>query len=76
VLEQGSRLGEAMKSRAAIEQAERILVEAQRCGPDEAFHLLRRASPRENVKLREIARLVVDNVVTGGTDPADGPSAR
>ena len=59
------RLGEAMKSRAAIEQAKGILMGVQRCGPDEAFDLLRRASQRENVKLREIAQRMVDQVAAG-----------
>jgi GAF domain-containing protein len=56
-----ARLGEAMKSRATIEQAKGILMGAQRCGPDEAFALLTRASQRENVKLREIAQRIVEN---------------
>jgi GAF domain-containing protein len=58
--ELSARLGEAMKSRATIEQAKGILMGAQRCGPDEAFDLLTRASQRENVKLREIARRIVE----------------
>jgi GAF domain-containing protein len=57
----GARLGEAMKSRATIEQAKGILMGAQRCGEAEAFALLTRASQRENVKLREIARRIVAN---------------
>jgi GAF domain-containing protein len=56
-----TRLGEAMKSRATIEQAKGILMGAQRCGPEEAFELLTRASQRENVKLREIASRIVDS---------------
>jgi GAF domain-containing protein len=55
-----ARLGEAIKSRATIEQAKGILMGAQRCGPDEAFELLIRASQRENVKLRDIARRIVE----------------
>jgi GAF domain-containing protein len=60
-----ARLGEAMRSRATIEQAKGILMGAQRCGPDEAFALLTRASQRENVKLREIARRIVDHAADG-----------
>jgi GAF domain-containing protein len=56
-----ARLGEAMKSRATIEQAKGVLMGAQRCSADEAFELLTRASQRENVKLRDIARRIVDN---------------
>ncbi len=52
-------LATAMKSRAAIEQAKGILMGAQRCGPDEAFQILVRASQRENRKLRDIADDIV-----------------
>ncbi len=53
------RLGEAMKSRAVIEQAKGILMARQRCNEDDAFELLVRASQRENVKLRDVARRIV-----------------
>jgi GAF domain-containing protein len=62
-----ARLGEALKSRATIEQAKGILMGAQGCGPDAAFALLTRASQRENVKLREIARRIVDRAAGGVT---------
>jgi len=57
----GEQLTEAMKSRAEIEQAKGILM-AQSPGitADDAFDLLRRASQRENMKLREVARRIVD----------------
>jgi GAF domain-containing protein len=64
--ELSARLAEAMRSRATIEQAKGILMGAQRCGPDEAFSLLIRASQRENLKLREIARRIVENAVRRG----------
>jgi AmiR/NasT family two-component response regulator len=57
--ELSQQLSEAMKSRATIEQAKGILMGAQRCGPDEAFEILVRASQRENRKLRDIAANVV-----------------
>jgi len=61
------QLSEAMKSRAEIEQAKGMLM-AQTPGitADEAFDLLRRASQRENVKLREIARRIVDRRSAAG----------
>jgi GAF domain-containing protein len=68
-----ARLGEAMKSRATIEQAKGILMGAQRCGPDEAFELLIRASQRENVKLRDIARRIVEDAARR---PGDGDGVR
>ncbi|MDQ4132095.1 MAG: GAF and ANTAR domain-containing protein [Actinomycetota bacterium] len=52
-------LATAMKSRAVIEQAKGILMGAQRCGADEAFQILVRASQRENRKLRDIADDIV-----------------
>lgn len=56
----GEQHCEAMASRAEIEQAKGILM-AQSPGinADDAFEILRRASPRENVKLRDIARRLV-----------------
>ena len=57
---------QAMKSRAAIEQAKGILMGAQRCNADDAFQILVRASQRENRKLREIA----DEIVAKTADPS------
>ena len=70
----GEDMAEAMKYRATIEQAKGILMGAQRCGADEAFQLLVRASQRENRKLREIAGEVVSRVTgtpgrSGDTPP-------
>lgn len=59
--ELSAQLSEAMESRAVIEQAKGILMGSQRCSSDEAFSVLARASQRENVKLRTIARRIVDN---------------
>ena len=55
------QLTEAMRSRAVIEQAKGMLMaRSPELSPDDAFDVLRRASQRENVKLREIAQRVVD----------------
>ena len=48
-------LTEALESRAVIEQAKGIIIAQSRVDADEAFAILRRASQRENRKLREIA---------------------
>jgi GAF domain-containing protein len=53
------RLGDAMKSRAVIEQAKGILMATQRCDDEKAFQLLVKASQRENVKLRDVATRIV-----------------
>jgi GAF domain-containing protein len=59
--ELSEQLAQAMRSRAVIEQAKGILMaRSPDVGPDDAFDLLRRASQRENVKLREIAQRIVD----------------
>ncbi len=59
----------AMQSRATIEQAKGILMGAQRCGADEAFQMLVRASQRENRKLREIAEDVVARTSSRTDEP-------
>jgi transcriptional regulator with GAF, ATPase, and Fis domain len=54
-------LAEAMKSRAAIEQAKGILIAEKQVDPDEAFALLVRMSQHANIKVRDVARRVVDD---------------
>lgn len=55
------QLSEAMRSRAVIEQAKGMLMaQSKTLAPDEAFELLRRASQRENVKVRDIAQRIVE----------------
>jgi GAF domain-containing protein len=61
------QLNQAMRSRAVIEQAKGILMaRSPDLGPDEAFEVLRKASQRENVKLRDIAQRIVDRTATPG----------
>jgi GAF domain-containing protein len=60
-LQLGEQLTEAMRSRAVIEQAKGILMaRSPHLTADDAFDLLRHASQRENVKLRDIAQRIVD----------------
>jgi GAF domain-containing protein len=54
-----NQLQEALKSRAEIEQAKGILMAQSHVTADEAFNALKRASQRENIKLREIAHRIV-----------------
>jgi len=62
------QLGQAMQSRAVIEQAKGILMaRSPDSSPDDAFDLLRKASQRENVKLRDIAQRIVDRRPTDGS---------
>ena len=53
------QLQAAMESRATIEQAKGIIMAANRCSPDGAFDILRRASQNQNRKLRDIANDIV-----------------
>ena len=64
------QLEEAMRSRATIEQAKGILAAQTGRTPEEAFALLRGASQRENVKLREIAERIVAGVARDRSDDA------
>ncbi len=60
------QLHAALDSRAVIEQAKGILMaQTDGLGPDGAFELLKSASQRENVKLRDIAA----RIVTRRNDP-------
>jgi AmiR/NasT family two-component response regulator len=63
-----------LESLPVIEQAKGILMVRYQIDPDAAFGLLRRWSTHTNVKLREIARLLVDAAVdpTGAAE-SDGP---
>jgi len=50
----------ALVTRELIGQAQGILIERERISADQAFHVLRQASQHLNVKLREVARDLVD----------------
>jgi hypothetical protein len=54
-----ARLQARLDTMPVIEQAKGILMAHQRCGPDEAFDLLRLASQRANVKVHVLAQQIV-----------------
>ena len=62
------QMQEALRSRAVIEQAKGILMAERGCDEEKAFDLLRAASQRQNVKLRDVAQRLVDS-------KGDGPAA-
>jgi AmiR/NasT family two-component response regulator len=65
----GVHLNEALKTRAVIEQAKgMIMARSPGLTPDEAFDLLRKASQRENVKLRLIAQRIVERRPPPGSE--------
>ncbi len=55
------QLQKAVRSRAVIEQAKGILIAERGCDDDTAFDLLRSASQRQNVKLRDVALRLVES---------------
>ena len=63
-----ANLGDALRTRELIGQAQGILMERDRITADQAFEVLRRASQRMNVKLRSVAETLVET----GESP-DGP---
>jgi GAF domain-containing protein len=60
------QLNEALVSRAVIDQAKGILMEREGVNADEAFEMLRVTSRDKNVRLREIALLLVQSVQQPG----------
>ena len=60
-------LAAAMKSRTVIDMAIGAVMAQNRCPPDEAFTVLRRASNARNCKLREVAASIVA-AIAGTTD--------
>lgn len=71
--ELSQQLTQAMESRSVIEQAKGMLMaRSPDLTPDQAFDVLRRASQRENVKLRTIAQRIVER----RRDPSGGEDGR
>lgn len=58
-----ARVQAQLESLPMIEQAKGILMAQQRCGPEEAFELIRRASQLANIKVRALAAEIVEHVV-------------
>jgi len=54
------QLEEALTSRAVIDQAKGIIVARYGCDPEQAFQRLVRVSRNQNIKLREVARILVE----------------
>jgi hypothetical protein len=62
------QLNEALRTRGVIERAKGMLMERTGCDDDAAFTMLRDRSQRENVKLNEIARRLVEDEARGRGD--------
>lgn len=64
------QLRQALATREIIGEAKGILMHSQSCTRDQAFDILRRASQRENRKLREVAADLVNRVEGRGNGQA------
>ncbi|MEV5428037.1 GAF and ANTAR domain-containing protein [Streptomyces sp. NPDC052701] len=64
----------AMESRSVIDQAIGVIMGQQRCPAHEAFDLLRRASQRRNVKLRDLCTELITSI--GGSPPPGNGTLR
>ncbi len=53
-------------SRAVIDQAKGVLMAVHRCTADEAFRMLVERSQHENVKLRDVARTLLQTATRSG----------
>ncbi|NKE60409.1 GAF and ANTAR domain-containing protein [Lentzea sp. PSKA42] len=58
-------LEQALLSRAVIEQAKGVLMAVHTCTADEAFSMLVERSQRENRKLRDVAKNLLDSATSG-----------
>jgi hypothetical protein len=65
-----ARLAARLDSQPVIEQAKGILIAQVGCTPDEAFTMLRAASQRTNVRIRDLARDIVER--TASRKQSDG----
>ena len=71
-----ARMQARLESLPVIEQAKGILMAQQRCGPEEAFDLLRRASQGANLKLHVLAAHIVDQVASPPANTSAQPTQR
>jgi response regulator NasT len=62
----------ALTSRPVIDQAKGILMAERGCSPEEAFTMLSNASQRDNRKVRDIARALVDSASQGAQQEPAG----
>ncbi|MFP3988910.1 GAF and ANTAR domain-containing protein [Streptomyces sp. E11-3] len=73
-LTRGRQLQTALDSRVVIEQAKGILTERLNCSVDDAFTLLRHHARRNQIKLTDLARQIVDSPPTEGPFPRPAQS--
>ena len=66
------QMAEALQSRDVIGQAKGMLMAREGVGSDEAFAMLKRASQRLNVKLRDVAAQMVESAAKPPSAPPPG----
>jgi hypothetical protein len=64
-----ARMQARLDTMPVIEQAKGVLMAQHRCGPEEAFDLLRRASQRANLKVSVLAAQIVEQVACREPQP-------
>ena len=69
-----ARLQARLASLPVIEQAKGVIIAQTGCGADEAFELLRKASQRGNIPVRELAAGIVRQAANRGPAPAPAPA--
>jgi AmiR/NasT family two-component response regulator len=70
-----ARLQARLETQPVIDQAKGILIARKGCSPDEAFDILRRASQRSNVPVRELAAQIVKNNMSKSRPSERHPAA-
>lgn len=70
-----ARLLARLHTMPVIEQAKGILMAESRCTADEAFAMLRAASQRSQVKVRDLAEEIVGRVSRGNAQSAEDESS-
>ena len=69
-----ARLQAKLETMPVIEQAKGILMAQHRCGPEEAFDLLRRASQNANVRVSVLAARMVEQIASHKPQTTGEPS--
>jgi hypothetical protein len=70
-----ARLQARLETLPVIEQAKGIVMAQRKCGPEEAFDLLRRASQSANVKISVLAERIVEQAAARDSRIGAVPSA-
>jgi hypothetical protein len=70
-----ARLQARLDTLPVIEQAKGIVMAQRKCGPEDAFDLLRRASQRANIKVSVLAERIVEQAAASDSPAVGAPPA-